>query len=327
MRMGLLLGRPQTGDASDGRLLREQAALAEANGFDCCLVAEHHAAARSQYYAAPLIGAAWAAAATTTLRIGSGIAILPLLHPRKLAEEAQLLNLLSGGRVVVGVGMGYLPAEFEAFDVPFDERAERFTGGLALLRETLTEEAAASFPGPPPVWVAAWSRTGVRRAGRLGDGWLGDPAAHVGRLAGLAKLYREEDVSGRGTVAVLRDACIAESTREAAERGDDQAEMLRHYWRRGAYRHVTDPWLDRVESEHELPIELARVGRTVFGSPDDCLEALRALHERVCPDLVVLRLPFSRPIPPERARELVKLAGRYLIPEVASWPDEVTRAT
>jgi len=134
----------------------------------------------------PLIWLTWVAAATRTLRLATGILILPQRTPAILAKELATLDVLSGGRVTLGVGVGWLKEEFQALGVPFEHRGTRTDEYIEALRVLWREEEstysgryvaferAKSFPKPAqhngiPIAVGGHTAAAARRAGRLGD--------------------------------------------------------------------------------------------------------------------------------------------------------------
>jgi probable F420-dependent oxidoreductase len=136
----------------------------------------------------PLIWLAYVAAGTSTLRLGTGILIVPQRNPLVLAKELATLDYLSGGRMILGAGIGWLEEEFKALGVPFAGRAQRTEEAIAAMRALWSEEQASfdgtttSFtdcflrPQPPggtiPVHVGGHSEAAARRAGRIGDGFF-----------------------------------------------------------------------------------------------------------------------------------------------------------
>ena len=136
----------------------------------------------------PLVWLTWVGAHTTTLRLATGILILPQRNPVVLAKEVATLDLLTGGRVTLGIGVGWLQEEFDAIGVPFAERAARTDEYVAVMRalwtgtavdfdgEFTTLRAAHSFPHPAqgsvPIVVGGHTKAAARRAGRLGDGFF-----------------------------------------------------------------------------------------------------------------------------------------------------------
>ncbi|MBK5288207.1 MAG: LLM class F420-dependent oxidoreductase [Acidimicrobiia bacterium] len=136
----------------------------------------------------PLMWLTWVGAHTTTLRLATGILILPQRNPVVLAKEVATLDVLSGGRVTLGIGVGWLEEEFDALGIPFGERAARTDECVAVMRALWAGEAvdfdgsfttlrgANSFPHPAqttvPIVVGGHTKAAARRAGRLGDGFF-----------------------------------------------------------------------------------------------------------------------------------------------------------
>ncbi len=154
----------------------------------------------------PLVWLAFIASATNSLRLGTGVMILPQRNPVVLAKEVATLDHLSGGRVELGVGVGWLAEEFAAIGVPFGERGARTDDAIAALRALWSEEEATYHgrysdfehcivsPKPPhgrvPIHVGGHSEIAARRAGRLGAGFVPASGSHEG-LAHLFDVMRE----------------------------------------------------------------------------------------------------------------------------------------
>src|ERR671932_2309399 len=111
---------------------------AEADGFDSVWLGEHHNS--PVLYPTPLVGLAAIAARTHRVRLGTGVLLLPLYHPVAVAEEGAMLDLISAGRLILGVGAGYAPEEFAAFGLSIKERGSRLEEAAALLHRLWTEE-------------------------------------------------------------------------------------------------------------------------------------------------------------------------------------------
>ena len=182
------------------------AQLAEENGFESLWTVEHvvvPAGYESQYpYSRdgrmpggedvpipdPLVWLAYVAAATQRIKLATGILILPQRNPVVLAKETATLDVLSRGRLVLGIGVGWLQEEFDAIGVPFDERAARTDEYAEALRVLWREpeptfegrftsfERAKSYPKPAqgtiPIVIGGHTKPAARRAGRLGDGFF-----------------------------------------------------------------------------------------------------------------------------------------------------------
>jgi len=157
----------------------------------------------------PLVALAFAAALTRRIKLGTGILILPQRHPLYVAKEVATLDVLSRGRFLLGIGIGWLAEEFEALGIPFEERAGRTAEMVRALR-SLWSEGPSSFEGryfrwsqlesnPKPVQrggvpilVGGHSPQSARRAARYGDGYF----------PGVAKPEQLRELLG-----VLRDEC------------------------------------------------------------------------------------------------------------------------
>jgi probable F420-dependent oxidoreductase len=163
---------------------------------------------------------AWVAAATTHVRLGSAVIVLPYHQPIPLAKALATVDVLSGGRLVVGVASGWLAEEFALLGVPFGERGARCEEYLTVLRALWTEdrvtfhgrfvqlEDAAFFPKPvqrphPPLWIGGRSAMALRRVGRLADGWLAAPQPSVAALAeDIALMRRAAEAAGRDPASI-----------------------------------------------------------------------------------------------------------------------------
>ena len=181
----------------------EQIAWAEKIGYDDVWLTEHHFV-DDGHAPSPLILASAIAMKTTRIRIGTSVLLLPLYHPVRVAEDGATIDILSGGRFELGVGIGYRVEEFTGLGIARSERAGRMNEGLEIIRrlwegETVTFhgkhfniDGARLSPAPlqqprPPIWVGGFARASVRRAARLGDGFIG--TADTGELY---KMYLEE---------------------------------------------------------------------------------------------------------------------------------------
>lgn len=163
------------------RLGAEQIAHAERHGFDSAWVAQHHFHEDEGGMPAPLVFLAHVAAATARIRLGTGIVTLPLEQPLRVAEDAAVLDALSGGRLELGLGSGGTASAFAAFGQESGERGPVFGRHLAALRAALGGGALAGpdnrlYPAAPSlvdrIWQATFSVEGGRRAGAAGDGLL-----------------------------------------------------------------------------------------------------------------------------------------------------------
>jgi probable F420-dependent oxidoreductase len=162
---------------------------------------------------------AWVAAVTRHVRLGASVMVLPYHEPIALAKALATIDVLSGGRLMVGVASGWLREEFDLLGVPFRERGARTDEYLAALRALWTEERvtyrgrfvrledAAFFPKPiqkphPPIWIGGSSAAAFRRVGRLGDGWLAVPRTPAELAMDVAAIRREAEAAGRDPLRI-----------------------------------------------------------------------------------------------------------------------------
>jgi probable F420-dependent oxidoreductase len=156
----------------------------------------------------PLVALAYAAAVTKTLRLATGIVILPQRHPLYVAKEVATLDVLSHGRVIFGIGVGWLEEEFQALGVPFEERAARTAEAVRAIRSLWKDEAEPfhgrfyrwekleSHPKPVqkpgvPIVVGGHTELAARRAARYGDGFF-PGVAEEEKLVWLLGVMRDE---------------------------------------------------------------------------------------------------------------------------------------
>lgn len=162
------------------RLALEQIRHAERCGFDAAWVAQHHFHADEGGLPSPFVFLAQAAAATGRIRLGTGIVTLPLELPIRVAEDAAVLDLLSGERLELGIGPGGNLSAFRAFGLDSERRAELFDGHRQVLVDALRggvlDGGDRLYPDRPPLldrmWQATFTVAGARRAGAAGDGLM-----------------------------------------------------------------------------------------------------------------------------------------------------------
>jgi probable F420-dependent oxidoreductase len=167
---------PNFGPGTDPGVLRRWALTVEGLGFDLLMVSDHIAVTAdvAEQYPAPFYEPfttlAWLAGLTGRIRLGTTVLIVPYRHPLLIARMAANLNDLSGGRLVLGVGTGWAAQEFDALDVPFQQRGKLTDDYLRTLRAAWADQQDYRG-GQIPIWVGGNSDAGLRRAVRLGEAW------------------------------------------------------------------------------------------------------------------------------------------------------------
>lgn len=210
MKVGLYLSTQfteGTNVAAEMPGLVDQVRTARQSGF-ASLWVPHHYATHPVQMLAPIPMLSYLAPAAEGMVIGVNILVVPLLNPLHVAEEAATLDLLSGGKHVVGMGVGYREAEFSAFNVPLKQRVVRLSETVEILRRLWTEDRItyegkvfridnlgiglrSVRQGGPPIWIAGVVDAAVKRAARIGDAWLITNFAHLNALVPQMKMYRD----------------------------------------------------------------------------------------------------------------------------------------
>ncbi len=256
MRIGVKL--PHTGPV-DPSSIPERARRLERAGFDSLWVSDHvvmpgvigsrypFAAdgvatwATNQPWTEALVALAAAAAVTTRVRLGTAVLVLPQRNPMLVAKQVGSLDAISGGRVELGVGAGWLREEFVALAADFDARGRRTEEWIALLRECWTGRPAAHdgpgyhlepgtvmLPKPigrVPILVGGHSPAALRRAGQFGDGWLAQQA--VPRID-PRELGREIATVHAAAAAVGRDAADLKVILRLVESAGREQQVAEH---------------------------------------------------------------------------------------------------
>ena len=238
MKIGLQGSGQLVGGAPDPGFFRAVAEQAEFTGYDSLWAGDHVS------FHNPILDVTVAltcfAEATARIAIGAGVVLLPLRHPSLLAREFASLDYLSGGRVVLGVGVGGEGGkDFEAVGVDPRERGARADEAMAALRalfagrqasfsgrffsfDGVSIEPGPARPGRPPRWVGGRSAAARRRAGRLGDGWMPIWVSAERFASGLADVRRHAEAAGRDpgaiAAAVVCPALAGEDARERLAR-------------------------------------------------------------------------------------------------------------
>ena len=181
----------------------------------------------------PLVTLGYLAAVTTRVTLGTEVLVLPQREPTLVAKQVSTLDTLAGGRVRLGVGVGWQESEYEALGENFRDRGARMDEAIALLRTYWTDAHVtvagkhyratemAMEPKPPqggrlPIWVGGLSEAAFRRVGRLGDGWLASrvTGAEDGRRS-IDAIRRHAEAAGRDPATIGLQSMVAPPPRDA----------------------------------------------------------------------------------------------------------------
>jgi probable F420-dependent oxidoreductase len=197
----------------------------------------------------PFTTLAYVAACTSTIRLGTGICLVPEHNPLILAKTAATLDRLSGGRLILGAGVGWLAEEFQALGVPFERRGARTREYIEIMRKLWTEPLSShagefasftgvtSYPKPAggraiPVWFGGESNAALRRVAAYGDGWLGfkvlpaDATAKIRRIEEMlaANSRKRSDVTL--AVSPYSDPITPDDLQRYRDAGADEVALL-----------------------------------------------------------------------------------------------------
>lgn len=298
-----------------------QTKVAEENGFDSVWFEEHHG--HNEYLPSPLSALA-TLSQHTKMKLGTNIAILPLYHPLRLAEEVAQLDCITHGRVILGVAAGYREKDFSNFGVSLKDRAKIMDEGLILLDKLLRGERvdydgkffrlsdATVQPRPyskprPPIWVGGWQPAALRRAARLADAWFPGPTVTFGEIIGLKKIYDDElrrigkPVS---PLPIMRDVYVAETTEKALRESEESFNEMYQV----DYSSSGHPLISGQKKTFEEWAE----DRFVIGNPDVAIEAVDRYRKEGF-NYVVLRAAL-RKLTSQQVISSVRLFGQKVIP-------------
>ena len=302
----------------------ERCRAAERFGFDSVWVSEHHFV-DDGYMPSLLVLCAAIAQATSRVDIGTAVLLAPLYDPLRLAEDAATVDLLSEGRLILGLGAGWRPEEFDVLGVPLSERAARVRETVAILRGAwgpgAFSHAGAVYrydnvnvtpkPARPiPIWLGGFAPAAIRRAGRIADGFLGSSTGTSGieAFAAAKELALSARADGEDGFAFALHVPVY-----ASDDGDpwEQVKHSYHYLRwkypdmggaRGKAQAVSPPPLT-------ADIEAQLRPTIVCGSVDEVASQIRAFRDALGDDIhFICRSDFPG-MPQDQQLELIEVLG------------------
>jgi alkanesulfonate monooxygenase SsuD/methylene tetrahydromethanopterin reductase-like flavin-dependent oxidoreductase (luciferase family) len=271
------------------------------------------------------------AAETGDMRVGMGILLLALANPVHVAETFATLDVITGGRLVFGVGLGYRDVEYDAFAIPRADRVRRFEENLRLVEALWTQNrVSADLPWcrlddvtpsirpvqrpRPPIWFAANSDRAVARAARLGDTWIINPHATTDLIRRQLDLFADiRAAAGRGPVVELpaiKEVFCAPTRREALELARPHLERK--------YRTYASWGQDKAlpgDESFAKPFEELERERFIIGSPEDCLGQLLVWRRELGVNHFIFRTHWSG-MPVESSLASIDLLSREVLPEL-----------
>ena len=313
------------------RNMVEQIRLIEQYDYFSIWLGEHHVIKSARF--PPIATLATIASLTSRVKVGSSVVLLPLYNPLHLAENLSMIDIISNGRLLLGVASGYRKEEFDAFGVPIKQRAGRLEEGVEILKRLWTEDdvtfAGKYFhlnhiwinPKPiqkprPPIFIGGSTEGAIRRAATIGDGWLMQgnlprdslKSQHAIFQATLRSIEnhasRTESVKTK-TIALVAE-CFVSQNRDDAIRISSPAVLAKFNENRG--------WGERWFGS-DLPQDVQ--DRFIIGNPSDCIDRIWSYHKEFGVTHFILR--FQLPgIDHRNTMEAMKLFGEQVIPYFAS---------
>jgi probable F420-dependent oxidoreductase len=309
----------------------EMTKTVETAGLDAAWVSEHHFS-EDNYLPSLLVMLSAMAAATERIELGTGVVLAPFHDPIRLAEDYAVVDQISNGRVICGLGIGWRDEEFREFNISTKSRVRRLEEVTEILRLAWNEDRfsfsgrhysydrVAVTPKParvPPILIGGFVDAAIRRAGRIGDGYISSRAQPERVAESFAMASEEREGAGKSgppIAAVLINAYVTEEPdRDWAMVRDGIGHQLGVYagWRNG-----TD--LPGVPLEVAPPDEETIRNITPYGTPDDVVEQLKPTVEALLayPEshlVVRLHYPGMDLEPGVRA---IELFGREVAPRL-----------
>jgi alkanesulfonate monooxygenase SsuD/methylene tetrahydromethanopterin reductase-like flavin-dependent oxidoreductase (luciferase family) len=306
----------------------EQARLARAAGFDALAAGHHYLSPPYQsLQSLPLL--ARLAGEAPGMELCLSVLLLALLNPVQTAEEVASLDIMSEGRVVFGIGIGYRDVEFEAFGMAGRDRVPRMLEALALVKRLWTEEAV-TFEGRffrvhdatctirpvqkpyPPIWIAANADRAVVRTARLGHPWFVNPHAALPTIERQWERYKQALAEANQPMPAARPICLE---LHVAPTHEEAVETARPFLaaKYDAYAQWgQDKVLPGEENFRSAFDDLAR-DRFILGTPDEVIAAIEERVRRLDSNYLIFRLGWPG-MEAARILRVIDLMGTRVLP-------------
>lgn len=263
------------------------------------------------------------------MAVGLGVLLLNLHNPVYVAETVASLDVISAGKLIFGVGLGYREVEFDAFNVPKGTRVQRFEEYLALVERLWSGESVTHHSDTckldgvrmnlrpvqrprPPIWIAANNDRAIRRAARIGDSWFINPHSTVRTIRRQVALYRaalrEQDKPDPSELPAVKEIFCARDRASALEMaGPFLSAKYADYAKWGQDEVMPDG--ETFDQEFADLLE----DRFALGSPEDCFEQLRPYWEEFRVNHLILRTHWVG-MPVATALHSMRLISEELLP-------------
>jgi probable F420-dependent oxidoreductase len=331
MKFGVFLGTQHPADADMRRALEDHVAQARAvrdAGFDALWLGQHYLTYPDQFFqTTPLL--ARLAAEAGDMIVGTNLLLLPLQNPVDVAEQYATMDIITGGRLILGVGLGYRDVEYNAFGVDRRTRAARFEEGIEAVKRLWTEDRVtfegrffrfkdvAIRPRPlqtprPPIWIGAAADPAVRRAAVLGDAWISTSVTTYSAIREQLGVYRRARQEAGLPPAAEYAKCVELYVAPDRKRAFDEsapfmAAKYKSYYAWGMGKNVPG------ESGETLSLEELVKDRFVIGAPDDVIRECRRHRDELGVTHLIVRFNFPG-MDPANVLKAIHLFGKEVIP-------------
>jgi len=308
---------------------RELVQLADQLGFESMVAGQHFLGTELRYYQ-PVPYLTHMSQFAPTMHPTIGLVLLSLVNPVELAEQVATLDVVSGGRARLCVGLGYSDHEFRAFGIPRESRVKRFEEGLELIKALWSGEEV-TFTGKlfnvenalpsvmplqrprPPIWIGGQGEKAIRRAARMADAWYPPPFPTHEGLAKLRAIFLEErhrvGLPLDGEFPVRRELVIASSRAEARRMAAARSQARYDLYLKWGLGGDLDSNNKGFGSQADEDID----ARFILGTAEDCAEQLDALRRDLGMTEFLLK-PQWFGLPHAEAMQQLELFGTKVVP-------------
>ena len=333
MKLGIYLNSQQPESDDPARRFAEmveQVRLARQLVFDSIWAGEHHVTPGFHFY--PQFGLLQRLAADAEgMWMGTNVTLLPLHNPVELAEVGAFMDVITRGKFLLGVGLGYRPEEYEMYRVPMSERVGRFNEGVEVIRklwsgDRVTHQGrfwqftnASIRPRPlqqprPPIIIGAQVKPAIERAAKTGDGWLLVPIPTVDQVKPQMELYKATHTAAKlppspHICRLLEVGCAADEETAYRRVAPFLIEKYKSYFSWGLEGLTLDP-----NATPEQQFRSLAVNRFAVGTPAQVTDMLLAQHK-----LGIGHLSMRVGWPGMGQKEVlagIEMLGRQVLPEV-----------
>lgn len=312
--------------------LMEQVRIAEQLGFDDLISGMHYAGyPLQQFQLIPFLSRAMAE--TKHMRLITGIILLSLHKPLDIAEQLSSMDVMSGGRIVFGCGLGYREVEFRGFGTTTKERVPRLIENLEAIKKLWTEDhvnmkgshfelsdttlSLKPMQKPhPPLWMGANADAAVRRAAEIVDTWFINPHQRMDTIERQLEIYKRAlDEFGKpfpDELPMMREIFVAETRDKAKEIARPYLEKkykVYHQWGQ-------DKAMPKGDDNLDLDFDELTKDRFLFGSPDEVAEQIISYEKRLGVTHMVLGMQGVG-MPQSQMLDSMNLFAEQVMPKVA----------